>query len=172
MYFQCFLLFFKGKFYKITNVVVAKYDGKKVLRVSENSKVTEMKDDMNVKTPTAKQLHSCDGVVSMVDPSSLQPRFCCHQCEKEIKSTDENLFFCCGKMVIESEVLKKDQVYFTVRADGEKLQFLCKMEILQDMVGVKTSSDMFLKLFLGRRVNISYKKSSLNEVVTITDNAS
>ncbi|XP_066936772.1 uncharacterized protein [Clytia hemisphaerica] len=67
----------EGKVYKITNVMVAKYDKKKVLKVSENSSIQEIHDKPEIPKPatTTRSSEKCSGIVCMVDPKSLNTRF-------------------------------------------------------------------------------------------------
>jgi len=162
----------EGKTFKITNVTVTKYDNKKVLRVSENCSITKLEDSaIDARVPSGNDTNvPVSGIIAMVESKTLQPSYCCTKCDTEIKNSD-GLFFCWGNAVLENEVLKKDQVFFTVRCnDSTKIHLSCAISVLEDFVGETSDISLFLKLFLGRKVKVVYKKQTgCNEVVNISD---
>ena len=110
----------EGQVYKITNVVVSKYDGKKVLKVCENSTLSEVEDPgIEIKKSVlAEPNKDINGVITMIDLESIKPRFCCKFCDKSIHINNHGLFQCCSNVFIEKEIVKKDDVTFTIRGES------------------------------------------------------
>lgn len=94
---------------KENNILISKYDGKKVLKASEISVVTEINDSASDLLEHSKQdkMNNVTGSASMTELDTIKPKFCCTFCDIIIKPKEHGLYLCCWDSFIESNILKK-----------------------------------------------------------------
>lgn len=94
---------------KENNILVSKYDGKKVLKASEISVVTEINDSASDLLEHSKQdeINNVTGSASMTELDTIKPKFCCKFCDRIIKPKEHGLHLRCWDSFIDSNILKK-----------------------------------------------------------------
>ncbi|XP_066929939.1 uncharacterized protein [Clytia hemisphaerica] len=155
--------------YKITNVVISTYGGKKNLQVSENSVITEM-EDPGIDVPVA-DTNSVSGIISMIETNTLDKQFHCKICDNIITPNAHQNFECCGKTFTDLDVNIVENVTFMLRSNttNNTMKFACPRKFLDALVGDCVDDEMFINFLLKKAVNIEYTSNadSCNVVVKI-----
>ena len=158
-----------GEFYSISNIMVDAYDGERILKTTEASKIVPIEpfeltvpENVDVATSTGQSLV---GTVIMLDLSTFGKHYVCPRCEQEL-FPDDSFLSCnaCHLITTHNEALEVSNVSITIKLDNKsKVIMKCPHAILS-MVSAKKEPLQIAKSLLNKVVKIIHKNNVIQEM--------
>jgi len=155
-----------GKCYKISNITVSTYMGKRVLKTSEQSVISALSDAYVYAEPPEASIYTHQGKIVNVDMKSLNATVCCPSCKSDCSWMKISLFVKFVEQSAASDGIFKTNVKFAlVNANGNKINLHREHQKMASTISVPIHNKIvFLKQLLS--LNVLVKVHTLTGKVT------